>query len=143
MGLDFSHCEAYWTYSGFMRFRARLATEIGVALRCMEGFAGGTTGGHFDKLMIFGYDENLPGYEKYVGNQSVISWDKVSDDIVPLLDHSDCDGELTPEECKKVAPRLRKLVSGWPDDDRDKVNALELAKGMELALKRNENLRFC
>ncbi|WAH35012.1 hypothetical protein [Alicyclobacillus dauci] len=112
MGLDFSHCDAHWAYSGFMRFRRRLAEQIGFALDEMEGF-GGTR-----------------------------SFDEMVDDIKPLLDHSDCDGELTPEECKQVAPRLRELVSGWLDDDRDKIQALDLAEGMELAAEEGEPLRF-
>src|SRR5229473_7322696 len=40
MGLGFSHCDSYWSYSGFHRFRRRLASEIGVALDAMDGFRG-------------------------------------------------------------------------------------------------------
>lgn len=112
MGLDFSHCNARWAYSGFMRFRRKLANEIGMDLSKMEGF-----------------DGDIP-FSNY------------KDDIIPLLDHSDCDGELTVEECKKVAPRLRELVSTWEDTDRDKKIALELADGMDYALERDEPLRF-
>lgn len=146
MGLDFSHCEAHWGYMGFNLFRVKLAAEAGIALNCMQGFAAGPTGNSFDILSLFGKEDGtgqLPSYGKYVGNQPVISWDKVKDDIAPLLNHSDCDGILTPEECRKVAPRLRELVKGWPDDDKDKIKALELADGMERAAKNNENLEFC
>ena len=146
MGLDFSPCETHWGYIGFNWFRVKLAAEAGIALNCMQGFAGGPTGKSFDSLSLFGKTDEagqLPGYDKYVGNQPVIAWDKVKDDIAPLLNHSNCDGILTPEECRKVAPRLRELVKEWPDDDRDKINALLLAEGMELAAKNNENLEFC
>lgn len=112
MGLDFSHCDAHWSYSGFHFFRKRLAAEIRVELDEMAGFGG--TG----------------------------DWSKVKDPIVPLLNHSDCDGELTSDECKVVASRLRELVSDWSDDDRDKADALELAQGMELAASRSEHLEF-
>ena len=71
-----------------------------------------------------------------------ISWDNVKDPITPLLNHSDCDGELTPEECRTVAPRLRELVANWKEDDYDKAKAIELAEGMELAAKNNELLEF-
>ena len=145
MGLDFSHCEAHWSYSGFMNFRTKLATQAGIALSCMSGFAGGTTGKSFEVLTISGESEErgkMPGFDKYVGRQPVISWESIKDDIKPLLTHSDCDGELTPEECAKVAPRLRELVSNWPDDDYDKINALRLAEGMDEAVKSGENLEF-
>ena len=113
MGLDFNHCEARWAYSGFAHFRRKLAKEIGMDLDKMEGFGG---------------DIPFSNYE---------------DDILPLLDHSDCDGELTVEECKRVAPRLRQLVSTWENDDYDKIKALDLVSGMEYAVECNEPLEFC
>lgn len=111
MGLDFSHTDARWSYGGFNNFRRRLANEIGMNLDDMEGF-----------------DGNIP-FHIY------------QDDIIPLLNHSDCDGELTPDECKQVAPRLRELVSGW-EDDYDKSKALDLADGMELAANQGQPLEF-
>jgi len=112
MGLNFSHCEARWSYSGFNRFRDRLANELGFSIYEMRGFGG---------TRIFS---------------------EINDDIIPLLDHSDCDGSLTPDECAKVAPRLRELVKGWSDEDYDKVKALDLAEGMELAASHGEELEF-
>lgn len=113
MGIDFSHSEAHWAYSGFSRFRNRLAQEIGIDLGMMDGFGGD------------------------------IPFDSIKDPIEPLLNHSDCDGGLTPSDCAKVAPRLRELVKGWPDDDRDKRNALLLAEGMEEAIYEDEIFEFC
>lgn len=112
MGIDFSHCEAQWSYSGFMNFRRRIAQKIGVDLGMMDGFGGD------------------------------IPFDSIKDSIEPLLNHSDCDGGLTPSDCAKVAPRLRELVSNWTDDDYDKRNALMLAKGMEEALSKDVNFEF-
>lgn len=114
MGLDFSHCEAHWSYSGFMDFRKRLASEIGVDLEKMNGFI----------------------------EKNGLPWYRVVDAIKPLLDHSDCDGELSPDECLTVASRLRELVADWPDGDYDKTHALLLAKGMELAASENMPLIF-
>lgn len=112
MGIDFSHCGAHWSYSGFHRFRERLATAIGFELDGMAGF-GGTQ-----------------------------SWDSVNDPIKDLLDHSDCDGDLSPEQCKIIAPRLREMVMAWPDDDYDKQSALALADGMDAAAEADEPLVF-
>lgn len=113
MGLDFSHGDAHWGYSGFNIFREKLAHEIGMDLRTMEGFNG-----------------NIP-FSKY------------NDDILPLLDHSDCDGELTVDECIKIVPRLREIIGKWSDDDRDKTRAMALADGMEEAINENEIFEFC
>lgn len=118
MGLDFSHADAHWSYGGFMRFRERLAGEAGITLRDMAGFA------------------------TMADNGKQLPWDAIDDPIKSLLNHSDCDGDLSPDECKEVAPRLRELVKGWPDDDYDKIHALMLAKGMELAASQKEKLRF-
>jgi hypothetical protein len=117
MGIDFSNNDAHWGYSGFNIARARLAAEIGIGLDRMQGFIRDET------------------------TEQVYSWSKVIDPIKPLLDHSDCDGELTPDECRTVAPRLRELISYWPDDY-DKANFLELARGMDIAVSENKPLIF-
>lgn len=52
------------------------------------------------------------------------------------------DSYLMPDVCKTVAVRLRQLIRNWPDDDIDKINALYLAEGMELAHQQNEPLGF-
>lgn len=113
MGLAFRQSNAQWSYSGFNAFRCRLAAEIGINLREMAGF---------------GPPER--------------PWHKITDGISPLLNHSDCEGELTPEECKRVAPRLRELVADWTDGH-DKQNALELADDMEATAEKGEALVFC
>jgi hypothetical protein len=125
MGLDFcwegddtidSNETAYWSYLGFHRFRKRLAEEIGVDLDKMEGFG-----------------ENEDG---------AVPWSITDDPIVPLLDHSDCDGELTPDLCAEIAPRLRELVANWPDDY-DKRNAILLADSMDTCARLDVSLEFC
>ena len=65
------------------------------------------------------------------------------DPVFPLLNHSDCDGELSSEECATVAPRMRELVAPWPENDYDKHQALLLAEGMEECAKNGEKLKFC
>lgn len=119
MGLDFSHREAHWSYGGFMSFRIRLASEIGIDLLQMDGFKQDGNGGYIKGL----------------------SWKNIKDPVKLLLNHSDCDGELTTEQCRLIAPRLRELVKGWPDDY-DKMMALELSLGMEEAALKGEPLVF-
>lgn len=118
MGLDFTHNRppghhcAQWSYTGFGAFRRRLAEEEEFNLDDMQGFDGD------------------------------VSWDDVTTDLKPLLNHSDCDGNLTPEECAQVAPRLREIVAGWLDDY-DRRGALRLADCMELCAAAGEKLEFC
>ena len=123
MGIDFSYCGAHWAYSGFNRFRERIAGETGINLRDMEGFSGFLP---------------TPNQEE----KEALKWNKIIDPIKLLLNHSDCDGILTPEECAKVAPRLREIISDWDDEDYDKQNAIELAEGMEQASFLGEDLEF-
>lgn len=114
MGLDFSHGDARWAYSGFMRFRMRLAQAEGFDLQSMAGYS--------------------PGGRP---------WSSVTTTLEPLLNHSDCDGELTPAECKQVAPRLKEIIAGWDLDDRDRNSGLELVAAMEYCAEHGENLEFC
>ena len=39
-----------------------------------------------------------------------IPWDTVEDDLKIILNHSDCDGILTSEECGLLAARLTELI---------------------------------
>lgn len=115
MGLDFSHSEAHWAYSGFGRFRDALAAHEGFVLDTMVGFGGD------------------------------VSWDTITTPLKPLLDHSDCDGDLSPEDCAQVALRLREVIPLiWPNfNDHDASEGLLLAEGLELAAKSNETFEFC
>lgn len=106
MGLNFAKriyelIDCSWSYSGFNAFRKRLAKEINIELDNMDGFGGD------------------------------ISWDTVNDPIKPLLHHSDCEGELSPDDCEIVYPRLLELVENWLDDDYDKINAIRLTETMK------------
>lgn len=82
----------------------------------------------------------MQGFSSPTGKN--LSWDNVFDPIKPLLNHSDCDGELSPVECAVVAPRLRQLIENW-EDDRDKKQGLMLAEGMEYCVTNGEVLIFC
>jgi hypothetical protein len=113
MGLDFAIRREEiidgpgWSCGGFNDFRCRLASEIGINLHDMQGFGSRGRG---------------------TGSQP---WDTIDDPIVPLLDHSDCDGELSAEECREVAPRLRELIGSWPQGDFDRQCAETLADAMD------------
>ena len=141
MGLCFSHGDAQWAYSGFLRFRGKLAKEIGISLGLMEGFSVGYKKDNFKTVNTIKHVLNSDVDTTFLPEKP-LKWDKVKDDIVLLINHSDCDDGLTVEECKNVAPRLREIVADWRDNDFDKIEALELADGMDICVKENEPLEF-
>lgn len=87
MGLDTSHDAWHGPYGSFMDWRIWLAWQIDINLREMEGYGGGER-----------------------------PFSTVSHDIVPLLSHSDCDGELTPDECRRVAKGLREVLLNFENN---------------------------
>lgn len=116
MGVDIGG--AHWTYSGFMRFREKLAEMEGIVLGDMAGYGG-----------------------IYSPNGRQIPWDTVQSPIVPLLNHSDCDGELSPEECAQVYPQLAELVEQL-EDSYDRDNGRLLVAAMKAAVEHGEPLEF-
>lgn len=132
MGLDFNHgpgedpssnCCPQWSYGGFNRFRKALAATEGFDLEQMQGFS---TGDSFEGTRV-------PGPR---------DWDEITSDLKPLLNHSDCDGYLTPEECAQVFPRLREICDGL-DDDYDRRAGLALAECMLICAAEGTRLEFC
>lgn len=120
MGLDVSHDAWHGAYSAFNRFRTKICQVAGLGnLEDWEGF-GGT--------------KKWPSVEK--------------EPLVALLYHSDCDGEIPPEECVGIARRLRELAPNIPDEDGGgyirnwRGSVLQFAEGCEAAAAANEPLEF-
>lgn len=105
MGLDFSHCSAMWSYSGFNEFRDRIMDQLG-----------------------YRYDD-LPRTAE-------------QDALCLLLNHSNCEGFLEPTDCSAIADRLYAVVRGWPRDDFDRYEAVELVRGLRKAAQSGERLHF-
>lgn len=119
MGLDFSHCEAHWSYSGFNVFRRMLAQSIGIIDSIEKD--------------IYGYDELYKELK--------------DDDIYPLIDHSDNEGSLTVEEMKQVLPRLQMITDKWTLEEGylyqfNLEQARNLIDGMSDAIENDELLDF-
>ena len=117
MGLNFRvnnvSQECSWSYGGFHGFRQNLWAEA--------GFSGDL-------------------YELYDEDQW-LDQDPEEHPLFELWNHSDCDGELTPEQLTKIAPALRELCPRLRDDY-DRTNGLELADSMEEAIKQGLPLEF-
>lgn len=74
--------------------------------------------------------------------------------LVLLLNHSDCDGVLTWEECQQAAPRLREVIAAWERPGKtiyfeehcngyDYHHAGLLADAMEKCVREKIDLKFC
>jgi len=118
MGLDFSHGEAHWSYSGFMHFRNEITKHLGYTKTLSEMYDDGT----YDVM------QNEP--------------------IWPLINHSDCDGDLTVKEMKQIIPQLREILLVWEKATPDQTGFYEtnrtkaFIESMEVAIEENEPLEF-
>jgi hypothetical protein len=62
--------------------------------------------------------------------------------LAPLLNHSDCDGEISPEDCARVAPALKAIMEQWPENDSDRHKGLLLVEAMQECVVKKEPLEF-
>jgi hypothetical protein len=116
-----------------MEWRIWIADQIGINLLDMEGYS--------DR------DYSNPKRKK-----GTIKWETINDDLKYLLNHSDCDGQISPLRCKKIADRLKEIIGDRevPEDrfsSRDKEgwhlwSTKQFMKGCKKAFKNNEPLKF-
>ena len=85
MGLDTSHNCFHGAYSGFNRFRRWVAKNIGYSL---------------DEFVEFGGFKDSAELEDH--------------DLFPFLFHSDCEGYISPSDCKKIADGLDAMLKKIP-----------------------------
>ena len=85
MGLDTTHNCWHGPYSSFNKFRFQLANRIGINLKDYKGY-GEATG------------KDLASIEH---------------DLMPLFNHSDCDGELNTEEQARIIIGLNDVLESW------------------------------
>lgn len=117
MGLNTSHDAWDGPYSSFNDFRRWLAKQIGIDL---SEYAGYMQGGTKDLTTI-------------------------DHPLMPLFNHSDCDGILTPDECRQISKGL-KMVIDASAQSRENQYFIEAAnqfrKGCIKAANAKENLEF-
>lgn len=118
MGLDTTHNCWHGPYSSFNRFRYSLGKQIGINL-----------------------DEYI-GYGE-IGTKDIAS---INHDLVPLFDHSDCDGELTVEESKQIVNGLNSVLENFNEeiiaDYGFKENIIQFRDGCLDAISKNEIIEF-
>jgi len=118
MGLDTTHNCWHGSYSSFNRFRYTLAKNLGINLDEYIGFhASGT--------------KNLEDIEH---------------DLMPLFNHSDCDGELSVAEQKRIVKGLNDVLDKFngPSEEafymREKI--IQFRDGCLDAISKNEAVEF-
>lgn len=120
MGLDMTHDCWHGPFSAFHRWRREVARLAGFPpLDIMEDFYGELLGLEYEKahpprtsgsweqdglVMAYWRDGRLP-----------LKWADLGDHVgdqrlIPLLRHSDCDGEIAPDEAATIAAGLQALV---------------------------------
>lgn len=117
MGLCISHNTFAASYSTFHGYRTYLAKLIDIDLRNMEGF-------------------NPDNAER------IISWHTINDGLKILLDHSDCEGELTVEDAVLLRKRLCELLPLMQNDHFWFEVTCEFLSGLNQAICRKEKLTF-
>lgn len=108
------------SYGSFMALRRQVAGGIGINLDDMFGF----------------HNEML---DKKTGFRP---WEELKPDpIHDFLHHSDCDGWLSPEQCRQIAPRLRALLEPMQDTPLT-TYGLEIAALFDLAAAKDAYVIF-
>lgn len=149
MGLDTSHDAWHGAYSAFMRWRTEIARLAGMPpLMAMESFWHG--GSHLTSMVANIEPQWVrEAFHREIFNELPIKWASLKPDpLHALLHHSDCDGEIAPEDCVKIADRLEELLPLFPAGDggghigdwRDKTQ--KFIDGCRAAAAANEPLDF-
>jgi len=118
MGLDTSHDCWNGAYSSFNRFRYSLGHQIGIDLNDYAGY----------------------------GKTKMKDLTKIEHELMPLLNHSDCDGILTVEESKRIVKGLNNVLENFNDkieadyDFKEKI--IQFRNGCLDAIERNEDVNF-
>ena len=120
MGLDTTHDAWHGPYSSFNDWRYWIAKQI---------------------------DINLDDYKGYAarGGSGTKDLNTIDHPLMPLFNHSDCDGELTPDECRQIAKGLKEILSKIEKDNTPVSNwqlTYNFMKGCIKAANANENIEF-
>ena len=126
MGLDTTHGCWNGGYGAFNKFRYGLGKLIGINLDDYYGYRN---------------SDKTPPYKDLV---------TINNGIGPLLDHSDCDGELTPSECQRIFDGMQQIVDDSKNDiklkddvDDYQYNVYEINEEKWLSMKIHKFMDGC
>ena len=117
MGLDTTHNAWHGGYGRFNNFRNWLANCIGI---------------------------NLNDYIGY-GANATKELSSIEHELEPLFNHSDCDGNLDPSDCKKIADGIDKVLNCVVKDLEPYSNyqkAIQFRDGCLDEYTKNETIEF-
>jgi hypothetical protein len=118
MGLDTSHGAWSGGYGSFNNWREQIAETAGFPpLELMEGFYAPN---HNPFILVDNLLKNNSAPYSYetLKKRLPIKWDFFKQHpLYELLSHSDCDGDISPEECKRIADGLTELLPLLPDGE--------------------------
>lgn len=118
MGLDTTHDCWHGPYSAFNRFRYSLGHQIGI---------------------------DLDDYNGYGGKRN-LNLSDIKHPLMPLFNHSDCDGELSVEESKSIVLGLNNVLENFNDtiecDYNFKDKIIQFRDGCVHAIELNEVVEF-
>jgi len=118
MGLDTTHNCYHGSYTYFNRFRYALARQIGI---------------------------NLDDYIGY-SDKGTKDLDSIEHDIMPLLNHSDCDGRLKITESRRIAKGLNLILENFnpklKHPERFKDDIIQFRDGCLDAVSKREMIHF-
>lgn len=135
MGLDTSHDCWHGAYSAFNRWRNKLAEVAGY---------------HFFKAGDPPlYEQPLIDWGHVTQDQLYGKWDETpKDPLLVLIAHSDCEGEIYPQQAGPLADRLEELLPLLPDGEGGghivswKAKTQQFIDGLRAAFKANEPVEF-
>lgn len=119
MGLDTTHDAWHGAYSAFHRWRQRIAEAAGFPqLDLMEMYWSGKTISGLPMEIRWlpndwqGSTAQAERYWLHHREKLPLRWNDVEGDkrLRPLLEHSDCDGDLAPAHCAIIADALEELL---------------------------------
>ena len=151
MGLTCSYGAYDGGYSLFNHWRRRVAQIAGLPpLEFMEGWYG--FGAYKNLSYAFtarcgGNEEDIPTLVAFSEASLPIKWECLKPDpLLYLLNHSDCDGEITAKRSSRIADRLEELLLLWPEDTdmskRLKLITVQFIKGCREAAAEGKPLLF-
>ena len=118
MGLDTSHNCWHGPYGAFHRFRKELGNQIGI---------------------------DIEQYAQY-NKAATLDLRDIEHDIIPLLNHSDCDGELTVEESAQIVAGLNAILKNKKESPGADTyfwdNIIKFRAGCLEAISKNEVIEF-
>lgn len=117
MGLDTTHGAWHGAYSAFYRWRKEIANFAGYPpLELMDGYYSEDDFYLLERLFP-NVDDTAMFKFRSIKKQFPIKWDCLkSSPLNVLLLHSDCEGDISPEDCKGIADALIELMPLIPED---------------------------